>query len=73
MYRKYVALLEERGVTTSTVCEATGISESAMSMWKARWIKWEEDKVGKEPVPSLESIVKLAQFFKVPIEFFLGK
>lgn len=73
MYRKYLALLEENDVSTKTVCDSTNISESAMSMWKSRWLKWEKDKDGKEPVPSLETIQKLARYFDKPIEYFIGE
>lgn len=71
MYRKYLALLSERKTTTSAVCKATDIKESAMSMWKSRWLAWEKSKEGAEPVPSLETIAKLANFFDVSIEYFV--
>lgn len=73
LYRKYLALLSERKTTTSAVCKATEIKESAMSMWKSRWLAWEKTKEGAEPVPSLETIAKLAKYFDKPIEFFIGE
>ena len=73
MYRKYLALLTDRGVTTSEVCNATGIKESAMSMWKSRWLAWEKNKDRAEPVPSLDTIAKLASYFDVNIEYFVVK
>ena len=71
MYRKYLALLTDRGVTTSEVCDATGIKESAMSMWKIRWLNWEKNKDKSEPVPSLDTIVRLADFFDVSVDYFV--
>jgi len=71
LYRKYLALLTDRGVTTSEVCDATGIKESAMSMWKSRWLNWEKNKDKSEPVPSLDTIVRLADFFDVSVDYFV--
>lgn len=73
MYRKYLEMLKERNATTSDVCKAMDISESAMSMWKARWLEWEKTKEGREPTPSLETMSKLAKFFGVQIETFVGE
>lgn len=73
MYRKYLELLKEHDASTSDVCRAMDIKESAMSMWKARWLEWEKTKEGREPVPSLETISKLAKFFNVPIETFVNE
>lgn len=69
MYQKYCELLKERGVTTSDVCKAMDISESAMSMWKKRTEEW--DGTSKKPTPSLDTVAKLAKYFDKPIEFFL--
>ena len=63
MYEKYLALLEERGVTTATVCRETGIPESTLSMWKSR-----QDKRANL---SVENLAKIAKFFNVPIDYFL--
>ena len=71
MYRKYLALLTDRGVTTSEVCDVTGIKESAMSMWKSRWLAWEKKKDKSEPVPSLDTIVRLADYFDVSVDYFV--
>lgn len=71
MYRKYLALLADRGVTTSEVCDVTGIKESAMSMWKSRWLAWEKKKDKSEPVPSLDTIVRLADYFDVSVDYFV--
>lgn len=70
MYRKYLALLEERKVTTKQVCDSVDIPESTMSMWKTRWLEWEQTKNKKEPTPSLDTILKLSKFFEVPVEYF---
>lgn len=70
MYRKYLALLEERKVTTKQVCDAMDIPESTMSMWKIRWLEWEQTKKKKEPTPSLDTILKLSRYFEVPVEYF---
>lgn len=63
MYEKYLELLNERNLTTYQVSKATGIPESTFSMWKSR-----QDKKAKL---SVDNIKKLADFFKVPIEYFL--
>ena len=73
MYEKYLALLRERGVNTRQVCEATGIPESTMAMWKRRYEEWGGNPDKKEPVPSLETILKLTKFFGVPIEHFVAE
>ncbi len=69
MFKKYCELLRERGVTTSEVCKAADINESAMSMWKKRSEEW--DGTSKKPTPSLETVAKLAKYFGKPIEYFL--
>ncbi len=69
MYQKYCELLKERGITTSDVCKAMDINESAMSMWKKRTEEWNGE--GKKPTPSLDTVAKLAKYFGRPIEFFL--
>lgn len=69
MFKKYCELLKERGVTTSEVCKAADINESAMSMWKKRSEEW--DGISKKPTPSLETVAKLAKYFGKPIEYFL--
>ena len=71
MYEKYLSLLRERGVNTKQVCEATGIPESTMAMWKSRYETWGGNPEKKEPVPSLETVAKLAKYFGIQIEYFL--
>lgn len=69
MYEKYLTLLEEKGVTTYQVCKATGIPESTISMWGRRTA----ESPDKEPKLSMDNVVKLAKYFGVPIEFFVGE
>ena len=67
MYEKYLKLLEERGVTTYQVCQATGISENTISMWKTRSKEFPE----KNYKLRVDNLAKLAKYFEVPIEYFL--
>ena len=60
MYKKYAELRDEAGVTDYEVGKRTGIATSTLSKWKAgRYI------------PKMDKIKKLANFFGVPIEYFL--
>lgn len=61
MYEKFEALLKERNLTTAAVANETGISNATFSDWKR----------GKSQ-PKLDKIVKLAEFFGVPIEYFVA-
>ena len=56
MYKKFVQLLQERGVTAYKISKDTGISQSTLSDWA---------------VPKLDKIVTLAHYFGVPIEYFI--
>ena len=60
MYEKYFALLEKTGETTYQVSKATGVTQSAISNWKAGRSK-----------PKTEKLKKLADHFGVSIEYFL--
>lgn len=60
MYEKYSALLEKTNKTSYQVSKETGIGQNVLSNWKNEKTK-----------PSLETLVVLAKFFKVPIEYFL--
>ena len=72
MYKKYLTLLSERGVTTRQVCNAADIPESTMAMWKARYEEWEKsDHTKKSPSPSFETVAKLAKYFEVSTDYFL--
>lgn len=54
-------LLEERGLSTSDVSRATGISKSSFSSWK-----------NGTAAPKGDKIYTIAQFFNVPMEIFYG-
>lgn len=71
MYEKYTRLLKEKGTNTKAFCDTMEVPESTMAMWKARWLKWNETREGKEPYPSVETVSKMAKFFGKPIEFLL--
>ena len=60
MYEKYSALLEKTNKTSYQVSKETGIGQNVLSNWKNEKTK-----------PSLETLVVLAKFFKVPIEYFI--
>ena len=60
MYEKYVQLRDERGLTDYAVAKATGLSTATMSNWKAGLY-----------TPKVDKIKKLADYFGVPIEYFL--
>lgn len=62
MYEIFTKLLKEKGVTVKEVCEATDIAESTMSMWKKRNTNL-----------SFSNAVKLADYFGVPLEYFVTK
>lgn len=61
MYEKYQDLLDKSNKTSYQVSKETGISQTAFSNWKT----------GRN-APSLESLRKLAKYFRVPIEYFTG-
>lgn len=62
LYEKYEKLLKERGDTTYRVCKSTGLSTSTMTDWK----------MGRY-TPKIDKLMKLANYFGVPIEYFLKK
>lgn len=61
MYEFFEQLLQSRGITTSDVCKATGIGQATISAWKKRG-----------GVLGAEYLLKIAKFFDVPMEYFLG-
>lgn len=61
MYEFFERLLQEKGVTTAEVCQATGIGQATISTWKRR-----------RGVLGAEYLLKLAKYFQVPMEYFLG-
>ena len=62
MYSKYLELLKKTGQTTAQVCEATGIPQSTMSMWKSR-----------DSGVSIKTLKALADHFKVTVDYFLSE
>ena len=65
MYRKYVALLEKHNVTTYQVCKDTGLNQNMFTMWKQRAEKDEKATI------NIFDLKKIADYFGVPIEYFL--
>lgn len=62
MYETFAKLLEERNLTAYQVSKATGLSPVLFSEWKK----------GKSN-PKVDKLMKLAEFFEVPLEVFLKK
>lgn len=60
MYEKYSALLEKTNKTSYQVSKETGVGQNVLSNWK-------NDKTK----PSLETLIVLAKYFGVSIEYFL--
>lgn len=60
MYQKFEQLLKETGKTAYRVAKETGISTATLSSWKAGEYK-----------PKLEKLRILADYFGVPIDYFL--
>ena len=59
MYERFSELLQNYGVTAYKVSKETGISQSVFSEWKR----------GKSQ-PKIDKLQKLADYFKVPIDYF---
>lgn len=60
MYKKFEALLEDRKITPYKVSKETGISTATLSDWKSGRSK-----------PKVDKLKILADYFGVPIEYFL--
>lgn len=60
MYEKYVALLEKTNKTTYRVSKETGIPQNVFSNWK----------IGRSK-PKVDKLKILADYFEVPIDYFL--
>ena len=60
MYAKFEGLLTERGKTAYRVAKDTGISDATLSSWKTGTY-----------TPKIDKLQKIAQYFDVPIEYFL--
>lgn len=58
MYEIFEKLCKEHGVSHFTVCKATGISTATLSDWKRAKYK-----------PKIEKLQKIADYFKVPLEY----
>lgn len=59
-YEKFENLRSKKGVTVSEVSRVTGIVQSTFSDWKK----------GKSK-PKVEKLIKLADYFNVPVTYFL--
>lgn len=62
MYELYKRLRDSKGVTDYKVCKETGISRSTMTEWSN----------GKY-TPKSDKLMKLAEYFDVPISYFYGE
>lgn len=62
MYRRYVALRDERGLTDYKVAIGAGVTKSTFSDWKT----------GRSE-PKIDKLKKIADYFGVSIEYFLGE
>lgn len=60
MYEKFAKLLEERGLTAYRVSKDTGIATATLTEWK-----------NGTYTPKVDKLMILADYFGVPIEFFL--
>ena len=60
LYEKYVKLRDQKEVTDYRVSEDTGITKSTFSDWKSGRSK-----------PKIDKLKILADYFGVPIEYFL--
>lgn len=61
MYEKFERLLKERNLTPYRVSLDTGIAQSTLSDWKRGVSK-----------PKVDKLQILADYFNVPIEYFLN-
>lgn len=60
MYDKIQKLLDDRGLTSYQLSQATGIAPSSLSDWKSGRSK-----------PKLDKLLKLSKYFNVPLEYFV--
>lgn len=60
MYKKFEKLLKERNVTPYRVAKETGILTCTLSSWKH-----------EKYTPKIEKIQKIADYFGVPVSYFL--
>jgi len=59
MYKKFEKLCKQHKVNPSSVATATGIPRSTFSDWKT-----------DRSVPKADKIMKIAEYFGVPMEYF---
>lgn len=57
MYKEYVKLRDERGVTDYRVAKETGITKSTFTDWK-----------NGRSEPKIDKLTKIARFFEVSVE-----
>lgn len=62
MYSKFEELLQKKQKSTYQVAKATGISSVTFTDWKK----------GRY-TPKVDKLLKIAQYFEVPVEYFLEK
>lgn len=60
MYARYCSLRDEKGVTDAAVARATGIPQPTFTDWKK----------GRS-APKREKLVKIAEYFGVPVEYLI--
>ena len=60
VYNKFKQLLDERGVTAYQVAKETGISTATLTQWKQGLY-----------TPKVDKIMKIADYFGVPLEYFV--
>jgi len=60
LYNKYEELLQNTGKTSYQVSKDTGIGQNTLSNWKTGRSK-----------PKIEKLQKLADYFQVPVTYFL--
>ena len=60
LYKKYIELRDKKGATDYVVAKETGVNKSTFSDWKS----------GRSN-PKIEKLYKIAQFFGVPVEYFI--
>ena len=60
MYEKFESLLDKNHKTAYEVAKVTGVSSATLTAWKQ----------GKY-TPKIDKLMKIAQFFGVPVDYFL--
>lgn len=60
MYKKYIKLREEKGVTDYRVSVETGITKSTFTDWK-----------NGRSEPKLDKLKKIAEYFGVSVDYFV--